>query len=198
MAGIHCPHCNRLTDFGGEPGRSQSFVCRHCHTAATVELFPAHGRGLQAGRVGVASGADEAACFFHAEKRAEAACDQCGRYLCALCDIHVGERHFCPQCFGGDGRMSAPSGITERNRTMRGRLGFWLALGSLLLGPLAAIGGPIAIYLGIRGLREPPSLIGKRTTALAITAIVIGLLETAVWLVLLIAAISGIWSEISR
>jgi len=187
MAGIHCPHCNGLNEFTAPVAQREAFTCRFCRTAATVEVFPAYGRGFQPGRAGVAVGGEEAACYFHAEKRAEAACDQCGRYVCALCEIHVGGRHFCPQCFGGDANRPAASSVTERSRAMPGRLGFWVAFGSFLLGPLAMIGGPMAVYWGIQGFRVPGSLTGKRNRVLAGLAVLLGLAETTLWLVLLLA-----------
>jgi len=41
----------------------------------------------------------EASCYNHAMNRAMAACDSCGRFLCALCDIEGAGGHVCPACF---------------------------------------------------------------------------------------------------
>ena len=53
-------------------------------------------RGVEPGRSGeriLVEG--EAACFYHAEKRATVACSACGRFLCALCDLDFSDHHFC-------------------------------------------------------------------------------------------------------
>jgi hypothetical protein len=200
MAGVHCPNCHGLTEVNPAttPQGAQPFRCRHCGAGAEVEAFPVLGRGLLPGRTGVATVGDEAACFFHADKRAECACDQCGRYICALCDIQVGERHFCPQCFGGDPGRPAPSALTERERSMPGRLAFWMAVVTLFLGPLGSIGGPIAVWQAIRGLRAPRSVTGGRATGMAVVGLVLGLMEGGFWLVMIATFFFGIWREAMR
>ena len=200
MPGVQCPQCHGRTEIApaAATAAAQPLVCGHCQTTAMVEVFPALVRGRQPVRLGVATGGDEAACFFHAEKRAEAACDQCGRYVCALCDVEVGDRHFCPYCFGGDGRGPAHSGLTERQRALPGRSAFWTAALGWVLGPLALITGPIAIYLAVRGLRAPRTVTGGRATGLAIAALILGFAETIIWLVLVIVIFVGVWSEATR
>lgn len=193
MPGVHCSHCGGTTDFAGPVAAPTPLTCGHCRTVSMVERFPVHGRGLQPVATGAPSGADEATCFVHAEKRAESACDQCGRFMCALCEIRVGDRHLCPQCFGGASSHAQGPVPLERYRSMPARLAFWVALGSGILGPLALIGGPIAIFLAVRGLRRPGSLTGQRHVVLAVLAIILGGLQALFWIAVLIGIGFGAW-----
>ena len=38
-------------------------------------------------------------CFFHPENAAVVACGDCGRFVCALCEIELDGRKYCPACF---------------------------------------------------------------------------------------------------
>jgi hypothetical protein len=49
----------------------------------------------------------QAACFDHAGKRAVAACNQCGRFVCDLCKVDFGGQVWCPSC------VSAGSGAAR-------------------------------------------------------------------------------------
>src|SRR5689334_5333125 len=40
----------------------------------------------------------EATCYEHADKRATAACQQCGRFLCQFCAVESGTTVLCPSC----------------------------------------------------------------------------------------------------
>ncbi len=181
MAGVHCPHCRRPNEVTGPVATELEFRCAHCGTVSALEIFPTFGRGLEAGRTGARSTADEATCFFHTDKRAEAACDECGRYVCALCEIRVGKRHLCPGCFSGTARGPGGASPTERHRVIRGRLALWIAVGSFFLGPLCLLGGPLAVYFAIRGLRGPGSVTGRRAVAAAVLAMVFGVAGFLFW-----------------
>ncbi len=74
-------------------------VCPHCKTSFIALLFPAAVQNEFLGRYGEPLREEsEAACFYHADKRAETACDRCGRFLCALCAIDTQDKRYCPQC----------------------------------------------------------------------------------------------------
>jgi len=73
--------------------------CPCCSRRFVARLFPALFRADERGQAGEPLvDASQAACFFHAGRRATVACDECGRFLCALCDLTVGGRHLCPLC----------------------------------------------------------------------------------------------------
>ncbi len=152
MAGssVHCTKCNRLIEPETYNRRMMS-PCPQCGALLEVTVFPAlvtpPRRGSRAEDLVLD---DEASCFFHPVKRAVVPCDECGRFLCALCDIMVGQRHVCPSCIQS-GKADKTSGQMETRRQTYGDLALLLAL----------IPG-VAIYLCIRYWAKPESM-GQRT-----------------------------------
>src|SRR5271155_1655973 len=73
--------------------------CPFCGTRTMIEIFPAMFRPIgnnSAGEKIVSS--EDAACFYHPQKKAAIPCDNCGRFLCALCDVELNGQHLCPNC----------------------------------------------------------------------------------------------------
>src|ERR1043166_9643521 len=94
---ISCASCSWPLEAGlwnrGAPAR-----CPSCGQQVEAMVFPA----VEHVRTGMLPDAllldTEASCFFHPQSRAIAPCDQCGRFLCGLCDLDVDGRHWCPVC----------------------------------------------------------------------------------------------------
>src|SRR5271166_5060845 len=79
--------------------RGEGIRCPGCGLRVQVVVFPATKR-TQAGALPETLGGEaEASCFYHPESRAAVPCDECGRFLCRLCDLEVEGRHLCPSCF---------------------------------------------------------------------------------------------------
>ncbi len=90
---------------GGEPRR----YCPSCGGEFIWTVFPAMEAGSARGTAAepvVVEG--QACCFYHERKKAVAACDFCGRFLCALCDLDWGGRRVCPSCL--ENRRESPAG----------------------------------------------------------------------------------------
>src|SRR5271167_2935315 len=71
--------------------------CPACGAGTMIEVYPAMFHLVSSGGAGekiVSS--EEAACFYHPHKRAFVPCDNCGRFLCALCDVELHGQHLCP------------------------------------------------------------------------------------------------------
>jgi hypothetical protein len=132
----------------------------------------------------------EAACFYHATKRAVVPCAECGRFLCALCDVQLHGRHLCPNCLEA-GRRKAQFTELETGRTLLDGAALQVAIVTLLC-PLfwfiGAVTGPLAIVLAIRSWFRPGSLV-PRTRIRAYAAIMLGLggiaICTFIWLSIL-------------
>jgi hypothetical protein len=165
-------------------GVATPLPCAGCHAGVQVEAFPALLRPLGAGRAShdVVS-TEEASCFYHAQKRAAVPCDDCGRFLCSLCDLEIDGRHVCPRCL--ENRYSG--GTDERlvrERTLYDSMALSLALLPLLIFYFTVITAPITLYLCIRHWSSPVSLL-PRTKIRFILAFLIAGLELAGWLLLL-------------
>lgn len=73
--------------------------CPRCNASLQIAVFPALFNEQTAGRTGERIvDASQASCFYHADRQAHVSCDGCGRFLCELCDLPMGDRHLCPSC----------------------------------------------------------------------------------------------------
>ncbi len=98
MFEITCQNC-RLPHQGDIlPENSGIFKCLGCNSINYVTVFPAALRGIEKGERGEHVIGEEASCFKHPDHAAVVACDECGIYLCALCDLEIEGRHLCPDC----------------------------------------------------------------------------------------------------
>lgn len=148
-----------------EPSRDcHEQICPGCRARQTAWVFPAiRGRASEAPADAGRIDEGQASCFFHAEKPAAFPCDSCGRFLCSLCDLVIGEGHFCTVCFqAAKGKRPAPhSGLNARAREslfLPQNLAMLLAfyapatLAGLYVMFLTA---PAAVYVSIRYWKHP-------------------------------------------
>lgn len=177
---VRCPKCGL-----GVPGETWSgpgaHTCPSCRSEVSVRLFPALRRTPPPSEAGERAVPGDAVCFFHGEKKAERACDRCGRFLCALCDLPVGARHVCPACLesGMESGERLPELVTAR--LSWGRLALSIAVLPLavwiFIWPFLVFTAPAAIFCALYGWRKPPSLVHGRRRAGAIVALIVSLAE---------------------
>ncbi|MBV8377727.1 MAG: hypothetical protein JO279_12070 [Verrucomicrobia bacterium] len=55
----------------------------------------------------------EAVCYFHSRYRAAIPCDHCGRFLCEICAIPVGNRQLCAECLAQLRKQRDESGLVH-------------------------------------------------------------------------------------
>jgi hypothetical protein len=96
-AHLTCPHCS-----GPLPvdlfGAGRSGRCPACHCQVEAYIFPEFHKAASA-RSGIHLAQEhEAVCYFHSRYRAKNPCDNCGRFLCDICAINVGNRELCAEC----------------------------------------------------------------------------------------------------
>lgn len=157
-----------------------------------VEVFPALWRPVTAGRVGerlLIEG--EASCFYHPERKAEVPCSECGRFLCALCDVPLNDRHLCPGCLDSGTRKGRLLELEQR-RFRYDTLALALAVIPMLLWFMSFATAPAAIGLAVYGARQPRSLVARYWPR-AVVAILLGMFTLVGWVVVLYV----IWRESS-
>ncbi len=181
MPSLICPGCKAEISVTEGTQGMQVFACPSCREPLEVEVFPALWRAPHAGRTGDLVTGGEAGCFVHADRRAEAACDACGRFMCALCEVRVGEKHFCIACLE-EGRRGGKLLQVERSRTIFAFVAIRIALFGILLGPFAPVAGLSAVTLGAMGLGKPASVTGRRYLGAAFLGIVLGAGVSIPWL----------------
>jgi hypothetical protein len=159
--------------------------CGRCGASLEISVFPALFRPLGPGEAAEAVLSEqESACFYHPRKRAVVPCESCGRFLCALCDLELNGRHTCAPCLEaarGRGEFTR----LENQRTRYDRIAMALAGYPLLLFFYPTLmTAPVALYMSIRALRAPGSLV-HRTRIRCVLAMLLATAEIVAWVLLI-------------
>ena len=188
MKPVVCPKCK--TDQPLELlAAGAPFRCPRCSSNLSVSVFPAIHRDIGPGASAEKAILDsEATCFFHTDKKAAIVCDDCGRFLCALCDVPLAGRHLCPKCIEA-GREKKTLTSLETYRTSYPSLAVSLAFLPLLVWPLTCITAPATICVVLYGWGKPPSLTGRRRRFAMILALLFALATCVGW----VAVVMGIY-----
>ncbi len=148
-----------LPDLPASAATAAVLDCRRCRRWVKVHVFPALWLPQRFGTAGEAVLADEeCACFYHSDKRAVRACDQCGRFICALCEIEMGENYFCPSCLGSGSSQAHGAGLMQR-RFMLDNIALALAIIPVLTIWLTAVSAPATLFMVIKFWHAPRSLV---------------------------------------
>ncbi len=173
---IFCPNCN-----GALPGRffrhaSVEGSCSTCATEISVTLFPALFRpSAKIDPQSLSTAEGEAGCYEHANKRAVALCNKCGRFLCALCEVEVDGKVWCPSCLIPGGSSTTIQAL-EKQRTLFDSIALALAIFPFLLLFYPSIfTAPVVVYVAIRYWKRPSSIIprGKWRFVVALIAVLL-------------------------
>lgn len=163
--------------------------CPTCATGLSVTLFPALFRSQATiDTQSLAAAEGEASCYEHAGKRAVALCNRCGRFLCALCEVEVDAKIWCPTCLtSGDPRNQIQA--LEKQRTLFDSIALALATLPILLFFYPSIfTAPVVVYLAIRYWKKPSSLIPRGKWRFVV-ALVVVLLELGIVVLAIIGLI---------
>jgi len=180
---LACPRCNAAlpeTFFNAQ----ELHPCPECTAQVQVDLFPALLAPTAVGRAGetlIVEG--ESSCFYHPTKRAAAACESCGRFLCALCDLDLNGRHLCPGCLK-TGRRKGKLKNLENRRMRYDGLAMTLAFAPLLVFYFTILTAPATLYVVIRYWNAPGSLV-RRGRWRMVLAFIVALLEVIAWAALI-------------
>lgn len=129
----------------------------------------------------------DASCFFHPGKSAVLPCDNCGRFLCRLCDIPWGDRHYCTACVASGQTRKGPQAF-DSSRSNNDTIALSIAIAglfgmpfSLFLSPVLA--APVTFYMTLKHWNQPPGPI-PRSKIRFLLASVIALLQLGllIWL----------------
>jgi hypothetical protein len=166
---LYCTRCQRelpVTIFRGDEFR----LCPSCGAKTYGVIFPAFTQGVSGSRPGETLILDtDASCFYHPQKKAEVACEYCGRFLCALCDVEMEKKHLCPPCIES-GKQKGRIKTLENRRTLYDSIALSLSILPLLIFYFTIITAPIAIYMVFRYWNAPTSILhrGKWRMVLAL------------------------------
>jgi hypothetical protein len=183
-AALTCPRCRHL--LGPESWvDAADGVCLHCQAEFEFIPFPAltAERAARAPQAAVLEA--DSVCFFHAENRAEAICEGCGRLLCPVCTVPFGGRKLCPSCIAAAKDSTAQT--APRNRVLYDSIALLVALVPLVVWPFTLLTAPIALGLAIYGWNKPCSLVRGRSRGRLVAAGLVALAEIAGWATFFVA-----------
>ena len=161
-----------------EPSADGSVTRCYCGTEVQFLMFPALEHAAGSGSAGeILTSDQESPCFFHSAKRASAACDSCGRFVCDLCRIRWGARIVCPSCLAAADKNTT---LLTRSRTNYDSIALAISVMSIIIWPFSLFMAPVAITCGILALRKPGSLV-RRYKVRAWAAIVLGTGTLGFW-----------------
>jgi hypothetical protein len=150
--------------------REEGVRCRGCGETVRAAVFPAIANSEMGAAPTALQGETEASCFFHPQSRAAHACQECGRFLCALCDLEVEDRHICPRCFES-GLSAHEIETAEPRRVMYDSVALALStLPALLFWP-ALVGAPYSLFIVFRRWGAPSSVVPRTKIRFILAAI---------------------------
>lgn len=120
-----------------------------------------------------------ASCFYHSEKRAVVPCDQCGRFLCALCQVEFQGQNWCPRCIQASSQKGRLAHL-DASRALHDNTALALAILPVLLIWPTIITAPVTLYLVVRYWRAPSSIL-PRTKIRFLVAALLALAQIAAW-----------------
>lgn len=178
-AAVACTSCG--TPLPMLPGTgAKRFQCAVCDAELQLEVFPAFFRGTGSGAgVGITGTEGEASCFYHEKKRAAAVCEECGRFLCSLCEVRIGGRDLCPACVER-GRTEGSLELLVTRRTLYDGIALSLSFLPLLIPFITLLTAPMAIYVVVRYWNRPGSILPRTRFRFALAAF-FALLQVAGW-----------------
>ncbi len=149
-----CPSCNFL--ISDEPFQPNGIVCPRCNSRIEPSLFPALLLQKQSHQHQMVI-ADEAACYFHADRVATFACSRCGRFLCPLCRIAWPGEDICAPCLEVATAGKQATQLAS-NRFHFDSLALTLSTAPILGGFISILTAPIALGFALFTFRKECSV----------------------------------------
>jgi hypothetical protein len=129
---------------------------------------------------------EDSSCFFHPDKVAVVACENCGVYLCNLCDLEVEGRHLCSKCF----KDSKDNIASFKNQTvLYDDITLTVAILSTFIIYFSIIGAPFVIIFTIMKWNKVNTPYKRRSKLKFILALLFVLLQISLIAVFIIAVI---------
>ena len=185
-AAIHCLNCAHTIpdEYWNDRGET---TCRGCSERVVARVFTAFSRAPSITEAARVQTEEESSCFYHPTNQAAIACDGCGRFLCALCDLDLDGRHLCPSCLER-GVAVEKAGSLEDRRTQYDTLALHLVTWPVITIWLPLFTAPAALYLIVRHWRAPMSILPRSRARLWI-ALLLALIEIGGLLALILTAV---------
>jgi hypothetical protein len=178
---LTCPRCSESLPLdlfvAGQPGR-----CPTCHSQVEAYIFPQFHQD-PASRCEIRLAQEhEAVCYFHSRYRAKNPCDNCGRFLCEICAIQVGNRQLCPECLSQLRKQRNETGLVHY-AALFDNVSLFLVTApvlTLFFWFLTIFSAPVSLFLSFYYWPRQWNLL-PRSRARFVLAILLSLLLIAFW-----------------
>lgn len=194
---IGCPVCTRALP-PDTWNLSYETYCPNCRSPLTALVFPALLRGNGGATPELIIEGSEATCFYHARKKAVVPCDQCGRFLCSLCQVDLSGQNWCPSCIELH-RKQGKLATLDHRRMLYDNMALLLVYApifSIAFWFMTLLTAPAALFVIIRYWRSPSSLVPRTKTRFVIAGVG-AVLELAGWIFILIAVVLGLRNRLT-
>ena len=178
---IECPKCKAVLS-ANVINSFELTKCNACRVTLRVDAFPAIYRKLETSTSGEnIAHSSEASCYYHQRKKAVNHCSMCGRFLCALCNLEIGNQVLCPVCLE-TGEEKKKLDVLENHRILYDNIALFIAIlpFSLIFWFLSPISAPVVLFITIRFWKAPTSLT-HRSKIRFIAAFVLAGIQLAGW-----------------
>jgi hypothetical protein len=188
---LSCARCSETLPVS-QAGSQQTFQCPTCHAEVEAFIFPAfQDDPATRPQIEVAQ-ESEAVCFFHPRHRALRPCDQCGRFLCRLCAIHVGERKLCAECLAQLRKQKSETGLIH-HAALFDNAALFLVIAptvTIALAFLTIISAPAALFLSIYYWPRQWTLLRRSRLRFGVAGL-LSVLVLAGWAILVYNIVTG-------
>jgi len=186
MSTIECTACASPLPLS-DASKDYGAVCASCTSATWATMFPAAFEPPKSAAAEALAEATEASCFYHLTKRANVACDSCGRFLCKLCQMELGGQTLCPSCVEG-GRRKRTLTKLDSHRVLYDSIALGVATIPILMIYIVPFTAPAALYIAIRHWKDQASIVPRSRIRLYL-AVLFGLAGLGLFVLMVV----GLW-----
>ena len=166
-------------------GKDELVTCPQCSAEMCIAVFPAFFNVNRLGMKGELLLEDNlSSCFYHVEKKAVVACEECGRFLCMLCEIDISNKKLCPLCMQSLRKKGEAEALSGRS-TAYDELALTLSILPVLTVFFTLLTAPASLYLVIKNWRKPQGFY-PRSKARFIVAGILSIIQIIAWAVFFI------------
>lgn len=178
---LRCPSCNATIN-ADRFNRNEPVPCSRCSKRMRVLAFPAlyaETDGDIPPAIADAAGESEAGCYDHANRKATAVCDDCGRFLCALCKLEIDGRTTCPRCLAAARNSEASIRLVDQRPLLDNMALAFAVYPALLIFP-SLIFAPLSLFIVFRYWKRPGGLL-RNTKMRYVLAGILALIQLVIW-----------------
>ena len=186
---IKCPRCRRPIEVAHIKTSAQADCPLCANSFEAVRFDPPERVAAKPQMVGTTM-VESQPCATHPLNAAVTSCERCGTFMCSLCRIDLDGRTLCPTCFE---RLSSEGALESTRTTFRDYNGMAsvTALFGCLLMILGILFGPLAIYYGVKGLKQKKAMGESDGLTGLWLAIVVGVVEAGVGVFFVFTFVKG-------